>query len=265
MVKPGFRTPTWIKNRRRFLKKLSPAACNLVLTGDPFFAFDNVAYESAWVPRLPPAAAANQVPHPAVVDPPPDLAPVVPPLAGHVTPPTPPPVPQPRYPLLAQFCLLQFETPPRHLFDCSPPRSPDPPHADPPNAGPPPCLPSRPSSSGASLSPTPPPPWAHQSTSTDFKTRQSGPQHQLELKDHPPPPLGSPPREATSPPCQPSPRRSRRSRGRNVRTVQHPSQPQPPMTSSSYQVIRTQFTLYLMPKTFIATVTLLTLLAHPNV
>jgi hypothetical protein len=37
------------------------------------------------------------------------------------------------------------------------------------------------------------------------------------------------------------------------------------MNSSSYQVIRTQFTLFLTPKTFIASVTLLTLLAHPTV
>ncbi len=37
------------------------------------------------------------------------------------------------------------------------------------------------------------------------------------------------------------------------------------MNSSSYQVIRTKFTLYLTPKTFIASVTLLTLLAHPTV
>jgi hypothetical protein len=32
VVKPGFRTPAWIKNHHRFLKKLSPAACNLALT-----------------------------------------------------------------------------------------------------------------------------------------------------------------------------------------------------------------------------------------
>ena len=41
IVKSGFQTPAWIKNRRCFLKKLSPAARNLPLTGDPFFAFDN--------------------------------------------------------------------------------------------------------------------------------------------------------------------------------------------------------------------------------
>jgi hypothetical protein len=150
VVKPGFQTPAWIKNRRHFLKKLSTAARNLALTGDPFFAFDNIAYESAWVPRPPPAAAANHVPHPAIVVPPPGLVSVAPPLAGHVTPPPPPLVPQPRYPLLGQFRLLQFKTPPQHLFDRSPPQSPDSPAADPPDAGSPPCLPSRPSSSGAS-------------------------------------------------------------------------------------------------------------------
>jgi hypothetical protein len=81
--------------------------------------------------------------------------------------------------------------------------------------------------------------------------------------------LGTQPR----PPCQPSPR-SRRSCGRNVRTLQHPATTrsmrsgptsQPPMNSSSYQVIRTKFTLFLTPKTFIASVTFLTLLAHPTV
>jgi hypothetical protein len=75
-------------------------------------------------------------------------------------------------------------------------------------------------------------------------------------------------------PCQPGPRRSWRSCGRNVRALQHPATArltrsgttsQPPMNSSSYQVIRTQFTLYLTPKTFIASITLLTLLAHPTV
>ena len=82
--------------------------------------------------------------------------------------------------------------------------------------------------------------------------------------------LGTQPR----PPCQPSPRRSRRSCGRNVRTFQHPTAArlprsgptsQPPMNSLYYQVIRTQFTLFLTPKTFIATITFLTLLAHPTV
>ncbi len=37
------------------------------------------------------------------------------------------------------------------------------------------------------------------------------------------------------------------------------------MNSSSYQVIRTKFTLFLTPKTFIASITFLTLLAHPTV
>jgi hypothetical protein len=48
LVRPGCRVPTWIKRRRRNLKKLSPAACNTLLTGDPFFAFDNTAYDSEW-------------------------------------------------------------------------------------------------------------------------------------------------------------------------------------------------------------------------
>ncbi len=82
--------------------------------------------------------------------------------------------------------------------------------------------------------------------------------------------LGTQPR----PPCQPSPRRSGRSCGRHVRALQHPTAArsprsgptsQPPMNSLYYQVIRTQFTLFLTPKTFIATITFLTLLAHPTV
>jgi hypothetical protein len=86
-----------------FSKILSPAARNLALTGDPFFAFDNITYESAWVPRPPPDAADNHIPQPVVVDPPLPVAPIIPPLARHVTPPPPPRVPQQCYPLLVQF------------------------------------------------------------------------------------------------------------------------------------------------------------------
>jgi hypothetical protein len=39
LVRPGCRVPTWIKHRRCYLKKLSPAARNTLLTGNPFFFF----------------------------------------------------------------------------------------------------------------------------------------------------------------------------------------------------------------------------------
>ena len=42
---PGDKQPKSILRRRRFLKNLSPEKRNLLLTGDPFFAFDPVAYE----------------------------------------------------------------------------------------------------------------------------------------------------------------------------------------------------------------------------
>jgi hypothetical protein len=53
LVRPGFRTPPWIKHCRRYLKKLSPAARNALLTSDPFFAYDNTAYEAEWISSLP--------------------------------------------------------------------------------------------------------------------------------------------------------------------------------------------------------------------
>ncbi len=58
------------------------------------------------------------------------------------------------------------------------------------------------------LSPTPPLPWARQHTSTGSETRpyDPRPRPQLALEDHPPPPLGSPPGDATLPaePAEPS-------------------------------------------------------------
>jgi hypothetical protein len=39
LVRPGCRVPTWIKHRHCYLKKLSPAARNTLLTGNPFFFF----------------------------------------------------------------------------------------------------------------------------------------------------------------------------------------------------------------------------------
>jgi hypothetical protein len=60
LVRPGCRVPTWIKRRHRYLKKLSPAARNTLLTGDPFFAFDNTAYDSEWPPSLLPQAPCHR-------------------------------------------------------------------------------------------------------------------------------------------------------------------------------------------------------------
>ncbi len=57
LVRPGCRVPAWIKRRRRYLKKLSPAARNTLLTGDPFFAYDNTAYDAEWTTSLPQASA----------------------------------------------------------------------------------------------------------------------------------------------------------------------------------------------------------------
>jgi hypothetical protein len=57
---PGDKQPKSIHRRRQFLKKLSSSQRNLLLTGDPFFAFDPVAYELCFsVPRqqIPPAIA----------------------------------------------------------------------------------------------------------------------------------------------------------------------------------------------------------------
>ena len=85
LVRPGCRVPTWIKRRRRYLKKLSPAARNTLLTGDPFFAFDNTAYDSEWTSSLPTAPivarAGPMPPGPAPIPTPADVVlPPVPPV-----------------------------------------------------------------------------------------------------------------------------------------------------------------------------------------
>jgi hypothetical protein len=57
---PGDKQPKSIRRRRQFLQRLSPYKRNLLLTGDPFFAFDPIAYELCLtVPRqqLPPVIA----------------------------------------------------------------------------------------------------------------------------------------------------------------------------------------------------------------
>jgi hypothetical protein len=133
LVRPGCRVPTWIKRRRRYLKKLSPAS-NTLLTGDPFFAFDNTAYDAEWIPSLPQAPvvapAAPVPPEPATLPPPaaadlPPVPPVVPPDQDRAPPLPPPHTPHPRGRLLLErFWLINAETPPRGLFDSTPPGSP---------------------------------------------------------------------------------------------------------------------------------------------
>ena len=44
----------WIRRRRRYLKSLSPAQRNALLTGDPGFVFDPIVYEYVWSTRRPP-------------------------------------------------------------------------------------------------------------------------------------------------------------------------------------------------------------------
>jgi hypothetical protein len=134
LVRPGCCVPTWIKRCRRYLKKLSPAARNTLLTGNPFFAFDNVAYDAEWTSSLPPApvvAPAGPVPPGPVPFPPPAAAvlplvpPMVPPDQDRVPPLTPPHMLHPRGRLLLdQFRLINAETPPRGLLDPTPPGSP---------------------------------------------------------------------------------------------------------------------------------------------
>ena len=44
----------WIRRRRKYLKSLSPAQRNALLTGDPAFVFDPLVYEYVWSTRRPP-------------------------------------------------------------------------------------------------------------------------------------------------------------------------------------------------------------------
>ncbi len=47
-------TALQIERRRQYLKSLTPAQRNTLLTGDPLFAFDPVVYEYVWCPFRPP-------------------------------------------------------------------------------------------------------------------------------------------------------------------------------------------------------------------
>jgi hypothetical protein len=148
LVRPGCRVPSWMKRRRRYLKKLSPAARNALLTGDPFFTFDNTAYDAEWISLLPPApvaAPAAPVPLGPVLPPPPPAAVALPPV-----PPVVPPDQDPfhrrtrRTPVDDSFSNLfgssTPETPPRGLFDPSPLGSPSSPSPVSPDAPPSGCL-----------------------------------------------------------------------------------------------------------------------------
>ena len=129
VVKPGFKTPNWIKKRRKFLKNLTTAERNFTLTGDPGFPFDNVPYDVSLGFRR-----QQQLPPPAPAPPQPP-APIQPPQ------PIPLPAPAQPAPLLTAFQrfrgLLTDTTPPRGVL------SPDASDSDsPPSdlAGPSPCL-----------------------------------------------------------------------------------------------------------------------------
>ena len=111
----------WIKRRQQFLNRLNPQARNLLLTGDPLFAFDPVIYE--YVITTPPAALPPLIgqqlgylsppgsPHPS---PPPSPVQTPPPSPVQTPPPSPVPSPQ-----------VTPEQSPRHSPHTSTPGTPD--------------------------------------------------------------------------------------------------------------------------------------------
>ena len=119
----------FLPRRRRWLSTLPPAARNLVLTGDPAFAFDPLVYQYV------------------ITTPFPQQPPLFQQQFGYLAPPAPAPPPPPPPPASPPSSAgsSPFGTPPRSPV-ASPPRS--------PVASPPPS-PRRPSSS--SSAPTPPP------------------------------------------------------------------------------------------------------------
>ena len=125
ITKPGHKTPAWVKRRRIFLKKLTPAARNLLLTGDPLFSFDNVPYDAEWHPVTVPAA-------PPIVH-----APPVPPAEAQAA---ADPVTPPRQ----QFRYIQHETPPAFLLHSDSSDSSESSTPTPAGAGPATCLLTRP-------------------------------------------------------------------------------------------------------------------------
>ena len=87
---PGVKQPAHIIKRRNFLKSLSPQQRNLLLTGDPVFAFDPVAYQVLFFSPRPPQLLQQQFDYLAPGNPQPQPQP-----AGEQRPPTPPPLPPP--------------------------------------------------------------------------------------------------------------------------------------------------------------------------
>jgi len=90
---PGIKQPQHIVRRRNFLKKLSPQQRNLLLTGDPIFAFDPLAYHIAFFAPQVPEIIQQQLDY--IV---PDNAQPAPQPIPDVQPESPPPSPPPQTP-----------------------------------------------------------------------------------------------------------------------------------------------------------------------
>jgi transposase InsO family protein len=90
---PGVKQPAHLIRRRKFLKSLSPQQRNLLLTGDPVFAFDPLAYQVLFFSPRPPQLLQEQFDYLAPGNPQPQPQP-----AGEQRPPTPPPLPPPPVP-----------------------------------------------------------------------------------------------------------------------------------------------------------------------
>ncbi len=90
---PGIKQPQHIIRRRNFLKKLSPQQRNLLLTGDPVFAFDPLAYHIAFFAPQVPEIIQQQFDY-IVPD---DIEPAPQPIPD-VQPESPPPSPPPQTP-----------------------------------------------------------------------------------------------------------------------------------------------------------------------
>jgi hypothetical protein len=90
---PNQPQPASITKRRKFLQSLSPTQRNLLLTGDPVFAFDPIAYEAVLYTKLVDPELQQQfnylLPHPP--PPPPPPAPYLPEPQPELPPPQPPP------------------------------------------------------------------------------------------------------------------------------------------------------------------------------
>ena len=133
IVRPGFKTPNWIKKKRKFLKKLSVGERNFLLTGDPAFAYDPVAYDGTVLDN--PAAPPPLVPAPAPAAPAPAPAP-------------PPLIFQPPVGFRFRFGLQDERPPPRVLHHSSSSSAASTP-TSPASPGPQQCLQPRPSAASA--------------------------------------------------------------------------------------------------------------------